>query len=235
VRALCVLHDHVSSSGYVGERLRELGWDVQELVVVPADAFNRPDVHCEFPSINEFDLLIPMGAPWSAYDDAHIGRWLSNELQWLAEAVAADVPVLGICFGAQALARALGGNVGPAANPEIGWVHIDTDEPALVPAGPWFQWHYDEFSIPPGAVEIARSAGSPQAFRIGRCLAVQFHPELTPAGLAQWLANGGEKKAQAVGVDPQTLRTATGATEPQARARAAALIDIYLGQVMSQT
>lgn len=228
MRALCVLHDHVSTSGYVGTRLRELGWDVNELVVVPANDFNNPNVACDFPPATGYDLLVPLGAPWSAYDDDHIGRWLSSELAWLGAAVANDVPVFGICFGAQALARVLGGDVRPATRPEIGWVDVDTDEPALVATGPWFQWHYDEFTIPPGAREIARSPVCSQAFRHGRSLGVQFHPELTLATLDRWLRNGGEQQARSQGLDSQALRRTLQGTGIQVRNRSDALVDAFL-------
>jgi hypothetical protein len=98
--------------------------------------------------------------------------------------------VFGICFGAQALARALGGSVVRAAHPEIGWTSIDSDVPELIEAGPWFQWHSDRFTLPPGAVELARNAVAVQAYRVGRSLGVQFHPEVARAGIARWVGNG---------------------------------------------
>ena len=62
--------------------------------------------------------------------------------------------------------------------PEIGWYDVDTDQPEMVPGGPWFQWHFDRWTLPPGATEIARTANSSQAFVLGRALALQFHPEI---------------------------------------------------------
>ena len=68
---------------------------------------------------------------------------------------------------------------------------VPKDDPELVEAGPWFQWHHDRWTPPPGARSVARTALAPQAFTIGRSLAVQFHPELTVDQLAGWLGNGG--------------------------------------------
>lgn len=111
MRALCVLHDAFSSTGLIGDALRARGWQVDETLIVPAERYDAPDVDFSFPDHRDYDLLVPMGAPWSAYDDAAVGRWLVPELNWLSRAVASGGAVFGICFGAQALARALGGSV----------------------------------------------------------------------------------------------------------------------------
>ena len=85
---------------------------------------------------------------------------VAAELVLLGRAIEEDVPVLGLCFGGQALAAALGGAVETAPAPELGWTEIETDEPELVPPGPWLEWHYERFSVPPGATEIARTAAA---------------------------------------------------------------------------
>ena len=72
----------------------------------------------------------------------------------------------------------------------------------LVPPGPWFQFHYDRWSVPDGATEVARNALASQAFVAGRSLAVQFHPELTAATLEGWLSEGGEEQVRRDGQDP---------------------------------
>ena len=78
---------------------------------------------------------------------------------------------------------------------------METDDPDLVEAGPWFEWHHDRWVAPPGARVLARTAAAEQAFVIGRSLAVQFHPELTPGMLRGWLANGGATYLEAHGID----------------------------------
>jgi len=168
VRVLFLQHDHVSPPGPVAERFAQRGFEVVETIVVPRDRFFSPDVDFAFPEVHDHDVVVPMGAPWGAWDDDRIGTWLKPELDWLRDLQAHDVPIFAICFGAQALARALGGTVAPGPHPEIGYTWINSDDQDLVANGPWFQWHYDCFTVPPGAVEIARSPRASQAYRIGR-------------------------------------------------------------------
>jgi GMP synthase-like glutamine amidotransferase len=140
---------------------------------------------------------------------------VAEELALLRRAVAQDVPVLGLCFGGQALSVVLGGRVEPAATPELGWTEIETDEPELVSRGPWLQWHYDRFTTPPDATEIARTDAATQAFRHGRHLGVQFHPESTVEVVEQWAAMDRERAG-----DVDLAAT----TEQREAARAAAFV-----------
>ena len=231
MRALVIQHDHVSPPGPVAERLEERLVDVVCHQVVAEDRFDTPGVDPAFPEVTDFDLVIPMGAPWAVYDVERVGSWVLPEVELLRQADAAGIPVLGICFGGQLLALAHGGEVSRAAEPEIGWVEIDSDEPALVPRGPWFQWHYDRWTLPPGAREVARTVLASQAFVLRRNLAVQFHPELTTGMLHGWLENGGAHDAHRAGRDPASLLAQTRDEEPAALARAAALVDAFLDTV----
>src|SRR4051812_35760953 len=108
-----------------------------------------------------------MGAPRSVYDRSRIGTRIDDELGFLTPAVTAGVPVLGICFGGQALAAALGGGVVPAAEPEIGWRTVRTARPDIIAEGPWFEWHGDRWERPPGATPLAWTAACEQAFTYG--------------------------------------------------------------------
>lgn len=235
MRALLIAHDHVSPAGPVGERLAERGYDLDELLVVPAERFTSPDVEAEFPDPTTYDLIVPMGAVWSADDEERIGQWLLPERDLLRRAHAHGVPVLGICFGGQALAVALGGGVERAPRGEIGWVDVETDEPDLVGPGPWFQFHYDRWLLPPGAVEIARNGAASQAFRIGRSLGVQFHPELTSTTLEAWMRFGGRDEVIADGQDPDAMLARTRAEDEPARERAHRLVDRFLDRVAGVT
>ncbi|HEX5406948.1 MAG TPA: type 1 glutamine amidotransferase [Pseudonocardiaceae bacterium] len=230
-RAYVVLHDHASAGGHVSERLRQRGFTVDEVTVVPPDRFTDPGVDFEFPAPADYDLLVPMGSPWSVYDEDRIGSWVKPELAWLADAVAVDIPVFGICFGAQALATALGGATVRSERPEVGWIEVGSDDPGLVPSGPWLEWHYDRFTLPSTAVELARNDLCTQAFRYGRSLGVQFHPEVRPEDIAVWLANGGAAEARAIGVDPDALLRECAARADDARSRAYALVDAYLARI----
>ena len=231
MRALVIEHDHTTPSGLVGERLVERGYELVVHRVVPIDRYEHPDVPGAFPSLDGVDLLVAMGAPWSVYDLNLIGSWLVPELELLRDAIAGGVPVLGVCFGGQALAAALGGKVARSPSPELGWVSVESVRLDLIPTGPWFQWHVDRWELPPGAQEVGRTAAASQAFVYGGCLAVQFHPELTEAMLRGWLDNGGSDVAAAAGVDEAALLAETRRLEPAAHRRAAALVDAFLEQV----
>ena len=174
MKSLFIQHDHISPPGPVADRLRHHGFEIVEQLVVPESSFRNPNVHFEFPNLDEYDLIIPLGAPWGAWDDGCIGNWLQPELDWIRTAVETNKPVLGICFGGQLIARAMGGSVGRAPNCEIGWKDVWTDRPELVSSGPWFQFHYDRWVVPPGATEIARNPFASQAFIMNKSLAVQF-------------------------------------------------------------
>lgn len=227
-RVLVVHHDHVSPGGPVADRFARRGWTVVDHVVVPADHFHAPGVTTEFPDFAGFDAVVVLGSYWSAYDHELIGSWVRPEIEQLRRADAAGVPVLGICFGGQLLAAAHGGSVARSAGPEIGWTDLETDDDTLVPGGPWFEWHYDRWQLPPGATELARNPAASQAFALRRNLALQFHPELTAASLAGWLGNGGAAEAAARGIDVSLLIARTSALAPDAARRAGALVDGFL-------
>ncbi|MFI1565421.1 type 1 glutamine amidotransferase [Streptomyces sp. NPDC020490] len=228
MRALVVQHDHVTEPGLIGARLVERGYDLTAVTVVPEEHHHAPDVTFDFPDADGWDLIVSLGAPWSVYDETAVGPWIEGELALLRKAHHLGVPVLGVCFGAQALATALGGSVAAASRPEIGWVEVDTDEPSLIGPGPWFQWHFDRCLLPPGAEEVARNSVCPQAFRLGRSLGVQFHPETTTGVVRRYLELGGAEQCLRHGVDPGELLDRTRDLEPVARANARRLVDEFL-------
>jgi GMP synthase-like glutamine amidotransferase len=233
VRLLVVQHDHVSPPSAIGERFSDRGYELVLQSVVPAELFHTPMVEVSFPDPTDYDAVMPMGAPWSVYDQEAIGSWVGPELRFLQQADRAGVPVLGICFGGQLLAQAHGGTVTRSSRPEIGWCTVESDDEALVPGGLWFEWHYDGWTLPPAATEIARNPNASQAFQLRRNLAVQFHPELDSAMLAGWLRNGGDRKAVAFGLDPQRLLTHTRERDEANRKRAHQLMDAFLDRVAS--
>lgn len=234
MRALIIQHDHVSPPGPVGERLEQRGYDLEVHQVVGADFFEEPNVATAFPDFAAYDAVVTMGAPWPTYDHELVGSWVPAELEQLCAADDAGVPVLGICFGGQLLATAHGGSVGRSDSAEIGFTEVDSDDPTLVASGPWFQWHYDSWTVPPGGREIARNAAASQAFVIRRNLAVQFHPELTSGTLARWLERGGTAKAIAFGLDPRDLLARAQAADQGGRDRAYDLVDAFLERVATE-
>ncbi|HWI72866.1 MAG TPA: type 1 glutamine amidotransferase [Baekduia sp.] len=170
-------------------------------------------------------FLVVLGSEASAFDDGV--PWLAAERAALDRALALDVPVLGICFGGQHLARALGGTVARAVRPEVGWLDVETLAPDVVPPGPWLQWHRDAFTLPPGAELLARSPVCAQAFRSGPHLGVQFHPEVTPAIALDWAAHFPESMDRA-GTTLDAVRAGGEAHAADARRRAHALFDAFL-------
>ncbi|MGF1661436.1 MAG: type 1 glutamine amidotransferase [Kineosporiaceae bacterium] len=231
-RVLFVQHDHVSPPGPIGERFADRGHDVEEFLVVDEAAFHGdPNVTVDLPDFRDWDVVVIMGAVWGVYAEDVVGNWLVPEKRRLREALDAGVPVLGLCFGGQLLAEVLGGSVARSPAPELGWHLVHSDDPALVPGGAWFQYHYDRWTLPEGVTDVARNAAASQAFVAGRALGVQFHPELTAAMLEGWLANGGTADLRRAGLDPDVLLGHTREFEADARCRAHDLVDAFLDRV----
>jgi GMP synthase-like glutamine amidotransferase len=128
--------------------------------------------------------------------------------------------VLGLCYGGQVLAQVLGGNVERAPEPELGWHPVQTTAPATIDEGPWLQWHYDRFTVPPGAEVLATSPQAVQAFARGRHLGVQFHPESTIEIAREWARLDGERLS-ALGIDDGEALLARGRPHADAARRAA--------------
>lgn len=152
---------------------------------------------------------------------------VTETLRLIAAAVAREIPVLGLCYGGQVLAHVLGGSVEPAPEPELGWYSIDSDDPAAVPPGPWLEWHYQRFTLPPGARELARSAVGVQAFASGPHLGTQFHPESTIEIVSRW-ASSDHEKLERIGVGDAAARLEAGRGQAElARANAFQLFDVF--------
>ncbi len=140
-----------------------------------------------------YDAVMTFGGAMQP-DDDH--RWLKREIELLAELVRRDVPLLGVCLGAELLAEAVGGQARRADAPEIGWFEVQTtpdgtDDPLLAPLAPRFEaleWHSYECVLPDGATTLARSESCLQAFRFGACAwGIQFHAEVTLDDFERWL------------------------------------------------
>jgi GMP synthase (glutamine-hydrolysing) len=161
------------------------------------------------------DLLISLGGPIGAYAD-NIYPVLKPILRLLERRLAADRPTLGICLGSQLIARALGARVYPGGRKEIGWSTLRLTEAGnscalrhLGPAStPVLHWHGDTFDLPRGASLLASTeVYAHQAFAMGRnVLALQFHPEVTAAGLERWYIGHACEIAGAPGVRVDALR-----------------------------
>ena len=182
--------------------------------------------------------LIVLGGPMSANDvEAH--PFLEPELNWIRGAVEARVPLLGICLGAQLLAKALEEKVYPNRVQEIGWYPLEVLPQAAgdrlfdgcQAAETVFQWHGDTFDLPPGAVHLARSELCPhQAFRYGECAyGLQFHVEITPEIMAEWFREPELHSTLGKDVDPQAIRAEAPVRFPAIRALSSRLLSRFAG------
>jgi len=178
------------------------------------DVVHAPVVSA-WPDPRGASAVVSLGSDRSVH--ASKDPWIAAQVAFLREAHAAGVPVLGVCFGGQALAAALGATVSRAAETEIGWIDVEGDDGY---GGRWFTWHEDVFDLPPGATELARAASGLQAFAVGASVGLQFHPEVTPAIVEDWLDG-----APGAVADPEPMRSETTSTVAAARERAFALMD----------
>lgn len=174
------------------------------------------------PAPSACDTAVLLGSEQTAYDGTV--PWLAAELAFTERLLAAAVPVLGICFGGQVLARVLGARLYRLAEPEIGWVRVTSDHPGLA-GGPWPSWHHDGFDLPSGAAGLAANEACLQAFALGPHTGVQFHPEATRPIVASWLANSDPAPAQDV-TDP--LFTGADAAWREASANAGVFFSAWL-------
>lgn len=173
--------------GHLGDWLLDNDFEVRRLV--------RDDV-LDVDAADEADLLIVLGSEWTLArtmdgdeDPPQAAAAIAAEIELIRRRVDRDRPMLGICFGAQLLSRALGGEVTRQAAPHIAWELPDTDIEAL--QAPWVLLHNDVFTVPPGAQVLAEADHAPMAFRYGRAWGVQFHPEVDEGILRRMFADVG--------------------------------------------
>jgi len=189
---LMILHQDHSSPGRVGAALLRRGMRLD---------IRRPCLGDPLPpTLADYAGTIVFGGPMSANDELD---WLQREIDWLAIPLREERPFLGICLGAQLLARHLGARVFTYSDRrgELGYCEVaPTLEADRLCAAPFprhvYEWHFDGFDLPRGARLLASGAGDfpNQAFSFGpRALAVQFHPEVTYSMMCRWTVRGAEK------------------------------------------
>jgi GMP synthase (glutamine-hydrolysing) len=176
------------------------------------------------------DAIAVLGSAEGAWDDAV--PWLADEIAYLERAIGAGVPILGICFGGQLLARVLGGTAHAAdGHHENGWRTITSHVPEVIAEGPWMEFHFDTFTAPPTSEVLAHSARCDQAFRQDRHLGVQFHPEITPAEfetwVARWTGTSIEDRFDELGVTTEGLRAETAQRAEASRVASWRLFDDF--------
>jgi GMP synthase (glutamine-hydrolysing) len=187
VRVLSVTHGPSVPGGVFDEAAQAAGHTLER--------WHVPEGHAPDPA-DRYDAVMVFGGSMHPDQDDRFD-WLGSEEEFLADVLAARVPVLGVCLGAQMLARSAGADVRPAREPEIGWYEVSltpagSSDPvlgALPSRAKVFQWHHYTFDIPDGGVELARSDICTQAFRLdGRAAwGIQFHAEVTYPMLSSWV------------------------------------------------
>jgi GMP synthase-like glutamine amidotransferase len=220
---LVVANSTDADAGYVGEWFTERGFSLRTVLR------DRGETPASVSS--DVEVLLLLGSEWSVHSPTDPVA-LATECALVRSAQSAEVPVLGLCYGAQVVAHALGGRVLRAAHPEVGLVSVETDDDSLVPAGPWSAFHVDVFEPPPDARVLARNDCGVQAFLIPGVLAVQFHPEVRADKLDDW-ARRYPELLESGGLDRTELVEAARAREPAARANAHTLVDAFLASVAS--
>jgi GMP synthase-like glutamine amidotransferase len=230
-KVLFLINEHMATEALLGDAFAAEGFDVDTFEVVPAERADDPAGEVAFPDPAGYDVIVPLGASWPVYDEALRRTWVGTEMQLLRDAADAGIALLGVCFGGQLLAQTFGGSVARSPRPEIGWYDVLSDRPEIVPGGPWFQWHFDRWTLPPGATEIARTPNASQAFVLGRALALQFHPEVDADLLKIWLAADRDGDVMAAGLDHDELLTRTTELAEDTRPRIQALVRGFLTHV----
>ncbi len=185
--ALVIAHEPDGPGGEVTIHLTELGYRVTTHVVT-ADRL-APNVAAPFPSFADYDVVVIMGSIRSLTNKDEISSWVHEEMHLIRQAHAAGQPLLGVCFGGQLIAEALGGEVEVSPTTEIGWYTLSAVDGVSNPIGPgpWLEWHHDRFTAPPGSTVLAKTSNGPQLFTIGSLVGTQFHPEVNVGHVEEWL------------------------------------------------
>jgi GMP synthase (glutamine-hydrolysing) len=232
MRVLAIVHQRDAGPGVFADSVRARGAALDTWV----PSAGRPPEEPE-----GYDAVMVFGGAMHAdHEDRH--PWLRDVKAHLRGLLAHDVPVLGVCLGAQLLAEAAGAPARRARDPEIGWHEVEVTQegaadPLLAPLAPRFiafQWHSYEFPLPPGATPLARSGVCLQAYRAGSAIGIQFHAEVSAADAAGWIDDyHSDEDAVRIGLDPEALRRETNAAIGTWNELGRALCDRFLDSIVT--
>ena len=194
MKVIVIMHVESEGPGSLGTYLESVGAEALTVRLYTGD---------RLPSdLSGFDAVVSLGGPMNVYEENQF-PFLKEETDFLKQAVEADLPVLGICLGAQMIAKAVGAPVVKSPNKEVGWGSVtltdrgkdDTLFKGLPPVLEVLQWHGDMFHIPSEGLLLASSKDCPhQAFRYRNALGLQFHLEVTEKILSDWFGDSKEIK-----------------------------------------
>ena len=201
MRVLAITHGPSVGPGVFSDAVLAGGHELIEHQLPAAGALDN----------READAVVILGGAMHPDEEERHG-WLRPELRYLERQLDLGTPMLGVCLGAQLIARAAGARVFRADEPEVGWLQVDVTEAgasdpvtSVLPSRfDAFQWHHYTHDLPDGAVELAHSPVCLQAYRLGRAWGVQFHPEVRAGQVESWLAEDPDDVA-----DPAALRAET--------------------------
>ncbi|MDQ3758862.1 MAG: type 1 glutamine amidotransferase [Actinomycetota bacterium] len=206
MRALAIIHQLDAGPGVFADEAANRGWGLDEWVLPSGDP-PPADPHT-------YDAVLAFGGAMHADQEAE-NPWLREEKQLLARLLTSGVPVMGVCLGSQLLAESAGAPAVRASEPEIGWLDVEVtaegaDDRVIGDLAPGFealQWHSYRSPLPRGAVELAQSPVSLQAYRLGeRAWGIQFHAEVSEVDAVSWAVNYAvDPDAVRIGIDPDLL------------------------------
>jgi GMP synthase-like glutamine amidotransferase len=226
---LAIQNCKIETFGLFEQQLEQQGYDPTVLHAYKDEPF---------PAVKDVEAVLVGGTPIAAYE-AHLHDFLVKESDFLEEAIKAGIPCLGICFGAQLLAKLLGARVQKNHDKEIGVYDVGlTTEGKTDPMlqgyphrFPTFQWHADTFDIPAGAAHLAESkACRNQMFRKRKVIGVQFHVEVLPAEASHW-AYMYEKELEDFGKTRAQIEKECRAVELNMEQLAIRLLNNFLGLI----
>ncbi|MBU2967321.1 type 1 glutamine amidotransferase [Amphritea sp. 2_MG-2023] len=140
--------------------------------------------------VSKYELVIILGSGHSVYEDQL--PWITEEKVFTKKLLEIQKPLLGICFGGQMIAAAMGASVTPTGKMTCGWL-TNNEYKNEAWMGPWLRWHGDTFSLPAGANLLAKDGEVIQGFQVGSAVAIQFHPEVNHNIISKWHTQYAEK------------------------------------------
>jgi GMP synthase (glutamine-hydrolysing) len=236
MRALAIVHQRDAGPGVFTDAIRSHGFELDKWFRTETDSPPADPRHYD-------TVLIFGGAMHADHEDSH--AWLREEKALLRDLLESEVPLLGVCLGAQLVAEAAGAPARPASQPEIGWYEVEitdegADDPLLAPLAPCFeafQWHSYEFPLPPGATPLARSPVCLQAYRIEHSTwGIQFHAEVTSQDAEAWIDDyRSDEDAVRIGLNADELRHRTRTAIREWNALGRALCERFLAVVAGRS